>query len=204
MWTFTRNEDVTVNLKSEHIFIEFHLFLMSLPNPSLSASHKRFHQCVNHKKNLNLRHPLPTFGSFSFFQASILLGVDKVLQKLTKSYKNELRHLLSSLLLRYLFQKSPFIKACFLTFSIINIAWPWWWTLKKSELSVWKAWLIPSLWQWHWPIYRLLLSFKERWKNVKAKCLSSIQGNIILDHGYILNPVFVKSIVYMVISVRCG
>ena len=80
----------------------------------------------------------------------------------------------------HLFQKSP-ISTIFFSYILflLNIAWPWWWTLKKSELSVWKAWLIPSLWQWHWPIYRLLLSFKERWKNVKAKCLSSIQGNII-------------------------
>ena len=71
----------------------FRIHLMSLLTPSQSVSHKRFHQCVNHKKKLSLRHPLPTFGSFSFFQASILLGVDKVLQKLTKSYKSELRHL---------------------------------------------------------------------------------------------------------------
>ena len=47
---------------------------------------------MNHKKKLSLRHPLPTFGSFSFFQASIWLRVDKVLQKLTKLYENELRH----------------------------------------------------------------------------------------------------------------
>ena len=38
---------------------------MSLLTPSQSVSHKRFHQCVNHKKKL--RHPLPTFCSFSFF-----------------------------------------------------------------------------------------------------------------------------------------
>jgi hypothetical protein len=82
-----------MKLKSELIFINFSISLMSLPTPSQSVSHKRFHQCLNHKKKLNLRHPLPTFGSFSFFQASILLGVDKVLQKLTKSYKSELRHL---------------------------------------------------------------------------------------------------------------
>ena len=66
---------------------------MSLPTPKQSVSHRPLHQRVNHKKKLSLRHPLPTFGSFSFFQASILLGVDKVLQKLTKSYKSELRHL---------------------------------------------------------------------------------------------------------------
>jgi hypothetical protein len=66
---------------------------MSLPNPSQSVSHKRFHQCVNHKKKLSLRHPLPTIGSFSFFQTSLWLGVDKVLQKLAKSYKSELKHL---------------------------------------------------------------------------------------------------------------
>ena len=39
--------------------------------PSQSVSQKRFHQCVNHKKKLSLRRPLPTFDSFSFFQASI-------------------------------------------------------------------------------------------------------------------------------------
>ena len=66
---------------------------MSLPTPSQSVSHKRLLQCVNHKKKLSLRHPLPTSGSFSFFQASIWLGVNKVLQKVTKSYKNELRYL---------------------------------------------------------------------------------------------------------------
>ena len=48
---------------------------------------------MNHKKKISLRHPLPSFGSFSFFQASLWLGVDKVLQKLTKSYKNKLKHL---------------------------------------------------------------------------------------------------------------
>ena len=66
---------------------------MPLPTPSQSVSHKWFHHCMNHKKKLNLRHPLTTFGSFSFFQASIWLRVDKVLPKLTKSYKSELRHL---------------------------------------------------------------------------------------------------------------
>ena len=66
---------------------------MFLPTPSQSVSHKQFHQCVNHKKKLSLRHPLPNYGNFSFFQASLWLGVDKVLQKLTKSYKSELIHL---------------------------------------------------------------------------------------------------------------
>ena len=66
---------------------------MSLPTPNQSVSHKQFHQCVNHKKKLSLRHFLPTFGSFSFFQATIWLGVDKELQKLTKSYKSGHRHL---------------------------------------------------------------------------------------------------------------
>ena len=33
---------------------------MSLPTPSQSVSHKRFHECVKHKKKLSLRHPLPT------------------------------------------------------------------------------------------------------------------------------------------------
>ena len=35
---------------------------------------------------------LPTFCSFSFWQASLWLGFDKVLKKLTKFYKCELRH----------------------------------------------------------------------------------------------------------------
>ena len=66
---------------------------MSLPTPSQSVSHKWFHQCVNSKKKINLRHPLPTFGSFSFLQGSLWLWVDKVLKKLTKCYKSELRHI---------------------------------------------------------------------------------------------------------------
>ena len=69
------------------------LFKMSLPTPRQSVSHKRFHKCVNHRKKLSLRHPSPTFGSFRFFHASLWFGVDKVLQKLTKSYKSDLRHL---------------------------------------------------------------------------------------------------------------
>ena len=84
---------------------------MSLPTPSQSVSHKRFHyQCVNHKKKLSLRHPLQTFGSFSFFQASIWLGVNKVLQKVTKSYKNELRLLFQCCILipRKCPRKTPF------------------------------------------------------------------------------------------------
>ena len=63
---------------------------MSLPTPSTSVSHRRFHQCVNHENKLDLRHPLPSFGSFGFFQASIWLGVDKVLQILTKFYKSDI------------------------------------------------------------------------------------------------------------------
>jgi len=76
-----------VKLKSGSFLQTFSISLMSLPTPSQSVSHKRLHQCVNHKKKLSLRHLLPTFGSFSFFQASLWLGVDKVLQKLKKSYK---------------------------------------------------------------------------------------------------------------------
>ena len=78
-----------MKLKSDLILIKFSYLL----TPSQSVSHKRFHQCVNHKKKLSLRHPLPTFGSFSFFKASLWLGVDKILKKLTKSYKGEHRHL---------------------------------------------------------------------------------------------------------------
>ena len=65
---------------------------MSLLTTSQSFSHKWFHQCIIHKKKLSLRHPLPTFGSFSFFQASLWLGQWGT-SKLTKFYTNELRHL---------------------------------------------------------------------------------------------------------------
>ena len=41
---------------------------MSLPTPSQSVSHKWFHQCVNHKKKLSFKLPLPTFSSFRFFR----------------------------------------------------------------------------------------------------------------------------------------
>ena len=61
---------------------------MFLPNPSQSVSRKRFHQCVNHEACFT------NFGSFRIFQSSLWLGVNKVLQKVTKLYKSELRNLL--------------------------------------------------------------------------------------------------------------
>ena len=65
---------------------------------------------MNHKKQLRLRHPLPTFGSFSFFQASLWLGVNKVLQKQTKSYKSVHRHLFQCCILipKKYSRKNPF------------------------------------------------------------------------------------------------
>ena len=57
------------------------------------------------RKELSMRHPLPTFDSFIFFQAPFWLGVDKLLQKLTKSYKSELRHLFQFFIL--IFRKCP-------------------------------------------------------------------------------------------------
>ena len=65
---------------------------------------------MNHENKLCLRHPLPSFGIFSFFQASIWLGVDKVLQKWTKSCKIELRHLYQCCILipRKCPHKTPF------------------------------------------------------------------------------------------------
>ena len=48
------------------IKIRAHFSFISLSTPSQSVSQKRFHQCVNNKKKLSLRYPLPTFGSFSF------------------------------------------------------------------------------------------------------------------------------------------
>ena len=63
----------------------------ALQTPSQSVPQRWFHQCMNHGKKLSLKHPLPTFGNFSFFQASLWNRVDKVLQKLTKSWKSEYR-----------------------------------------------------------------------------------------------------------------
>ena len=77
---------------------------MSLPTPSQSVSHKQFHQCVNHKKKLSLRHLLPTFGSF--FRHPF----DSGFQKLTESYKNKPRHLFQCYILipRKCPRKTPF------------------------------------------------------------------------------------------------
>ena len=78
----------------------------------MGGGDKHLHQCVNYKKKkLSQRHPLPTFGSFSFFQASILLWVDKVLQKLTKSYRSELKHLFQCriLILMKCLRKNPIL-----------------------------------------------------------------------------------------------
>ena len=83
---------------------------MSLLTPSQSVSHKPFHQCLNHKKKLGLRHPLPAFGKFSFFQASH--PINKVLQKLTKSYQRELRHLFEFCILIPRKWKSHFNTQC--------------------------------------------------------------------------------------------
>ena len=69
--TFARNQDVTVKLKSELIFIKFQYFFNVLVDPKPICFTHTFHQCVNHKKKLCLRYVLPTFGSFSFFQASL-------------------------------------------------------------------------------------------------------------------------------------
>ena len=87
---------------------------MSLPTPSQSVLHKGFHQWMNHEKKLSLRHFLPTFGSFSFFQASIWLEVDNVLKKWTKSCKIELKHLFQSCILipRKCPRKPPFNTQC--------------------------------------------------------------------------------------------
>ena len=107
---------------------------MSLPTLSQSVSHKRFHQCVNHKKKLSLRHPLPSFGSFSFFQASLWLSVDKVLQKLTKSYKSELRHLFQCCILipRKCPRKTPFQHTVPLTpYMCLRNIWMVPWTMES-------------------------------------------------------------------------
>ena len=150
---------------------------MSLPTPSQSVSHKRFHQCVNHKKKLSLRHPLPTFGSFSFFQASLWLGVDKVLQKLTKSYKSELRHLFQCCILipRKCPRKTPFQHT-------VPPVWtgfiPWAWTKKTAVENIHtlnsKPW-IPKLNGLYFNIERWEIAFRTHSKvkqnlNGKSSC----------------------------------
>ena len=94
---------------------------MSLPTPSQSVSHKQFLQCVNHKKKLTLRHPSPTFGSFSFSQASIWLRVNKVLQKLQEFDINDLRLLFhcNILIPRKCSRKTPFKAQCPKSYSLI-------------------------------------------------------------------------------------
>ena len=66
------------------------------------------HQSLRHKKHKFKK--TTNFGSFSYFQASLWLGVDKVLQKLTKSYKLELRYLFQCCILtpRKCPRKNPF------------------------------------------------------------------------------------------------
>ena len=58
---------------------------------------------------LSLRHLVPTFVSFRLFQASLWLGVDNVLEKLTEYYESELRHLCCLLIPRKCLHKTPFI-----------------------------------------------------------------------------------------------
>ena len=89
MQTFCGNQDKIVKLMYE---------LISLNN---FADYKAicFAQmilCINPKKTLSLRHPS---SNFSYFQISLWLGVDKGLQKLPKSDKNELRLLFDCFIL---------------------------------------------------------------------------------------------------------
>ena len=87
-WTSQRNQDATMKLKSELISIKFLFFLIPLPTPSWSVTHKQFYQCVNTKKKLSLGYSLSSFSSYSYFQTSLWLGVEKGLQKLTRFDKN--------------------------------------------------------------------------------------------------------------------
>ena len=96
-----------------------------MPTPSQSVSHKWFHQCVNHKKKLCLSYPSSNFGGFSFFKASLLLRVDKVLQKLTKSHKSELRHLLQSCILIPLMSAYKPISTHSAPPPSSHFRWPW-------------------------------------------------------------------------------
>ena len=59
--TYPRNQDLTVKLKSELIFIRFQYFSIQ------SVSHKRFHQCVNHKKNPKFETYFTQFQQFYLF-----------------------------------------------------------------------------------------------------------------------------------------
>ena len=113
---------------------------MSLPTPSQSLFHTNDSVNVWTIKR-SLRHPLPTFGSFSFFQASLWLGVDKELQILTKSYKNMLKHLFQCYILipRKCSHKTPFqhkvpplgFQKCFEAFNLSNI--------KNFDIKYWNC-----------------------------------------------------------------
>ena len=84
---------------------------MSLPTPSQSVSHKWFHQCVNHKKEAwGVLYQCLVVLAFSRHPFDSGLITDKVLQKLTKSYKSEIRHLFQCciLILRKCPRKTPF------------------------------------------------------------------------------------------------
>ena len=63
---------------------------MSLPTPSQFVSHKQFHQCVNHKK-AKFEASITNFWYIVLaFPGISLTRVEKVFQKLTKSYKSDI------------------------------------------------------------------------------------------------------------------
>ena len=104
-WTFPRNQDATVKLKSELISIKFQQFFNTLADPKLICSIQTIP-----KKKVNLSN----FGSFSYFQTPLSLGVEQGLQKLPKIDINDLRLLFYCYILipRKCPRKTPFKTQC--------------------------------------------------------------------------------------------
>ena len=71
-------------------------------------------QIVNSKKEAIFEYPLSNFGSFSYFQTSLSLGVEQGLQKLQKFDINDLRLLFhcNILIPRKCPRKTPFKAQC--------------------------------------------------------------------------------------------
>ena len=62
-----------------------------MPTPSWSVPYKQFYYLVNSKKEAEFEYPLSNFGSFSYFQTSISVGVEQRLQRLPKFDINDLK-----------------------------------------------------------------------------------------------------------------
>ena len=74
-----------------HFYNILVVFLIPWPTPSWFVPYKQFYQHVKFKKEAKFEYPLSNFGSFSYFQTSLSLGVEQGLQKLPKFDINDLR-----------------------------------------------------------------------------------------------------------------